>query len=156
MSSLDWSNPESQISAHFTVHDATYLPSWGVYHTPSDQEKENILALAAKLELVRAYLGNNDVNVNCWIRPTIVVCENPRYNGKNYNQLIGGAQNSAHISGMACDFTVSRITCDDARFLLEDQLDILQMRMEKKPGSSWVHLDIRQPAYPDGRRYFTP
>jgi Peptidase M15 len=156
MSSLDWSNPESPISAHFTVHDALFLPSWGVYHIPSDQEKANILDLASRLEMVREYLEGNPINVNCWIRPTSVNCDNPRFNGKSYNQAIGGAQNSAHISGMACDFTISRMTCDDVRHLLEDQLEAFGLRMEKKPGSNWVHLDSRQPSYPNGNRYFIP
>lgn len=107
------------------------------------------------MEKVREYLGDNDINITSWIRPLIVSCDNPRYNGQNYNRLVGGAENSAHIGGLACDFTVSRITCDDVRHLLQDQLELLQLRMEKKPGSNWVHLDSRQPP-PGQPRYFRP
>ena len=32
MPNVDWSNPESKISNHFTVKEACYLPSWKVMH----------------------------------------------------------------------------------------------------------------------------
>lgn len=153
--SIDWSNPASQISDHFTVKEATYLPSWGVYHSPSDQEKANILIAADMMEKIREYLGEKPINVNCWIRPLSVNCDSPRYMGRNYNQFVGGAQNSAHLVGLAVDFTVSTMTCNDVRYLLESQLEEFQMRMERKPDSSWVHADMRQPL-PGHSRYFVP
>ena len=54
---VDWGNPYAHISEYFTVRDALYLPSWQVYHTPSEKEKANILKLAKKLDLLCAKFG---------------------------------------------------------------------------------------------------
>lgn len=151
---IDWNNPKELISPHFTVHDCTYLPSWQVSHKPSLDEKINILKLAEKLELVREYLGR-PININVWIRPISVNCENPHYDGKNYNLLIGGAPSSAHIPGMAADLSVSSMNCEEARHLLESKLEEFKLRMEKKPGSNWIHLDIKEPLKGKSR-YFVP
>jgi uncharacterized protein YcbK (DUF882 family) len=152
---INWDDMKSQLTPNFTVGEALYLPSYKVYHKPTDEEKANIVKHAASMELVREYLGTNPINITCWIRPLAINCDNPMFNGRNYNRLVGGAENSAHIQGLACDFTVSRITCDDVRHLLEDQLERLQLRMEKKPNANWVHLDSRQPV-PGKSRYFIP
>lgn len=151
---IDWNDKKAKISPNFTVHEALWLPSWGVYHTPNDQEKENILKMAAKMEQVREFLGDKSININCWIRPLSVNCDNKRYWGKNYNRMVGGAEASAHINGNAVDFTVSSITCDEVRHLLQDQLELLNLRMEKKPGSLWVH--VGNDWEPRKTRYFIP
>jgi Peptidase M15 len=153
--SIDWANPKSQISDHFTVHEATWLPTWGIYHIPSDSEKDNVLQTADKMESIRTFLGDNPVNVTCWMRPTSVNCPGNKMDGRNYNQLVGGALNSAHIVGLAVDFTVSTITCDDVKFHLVSELENFQIRMEKRPGSNWTHIDLRQPL-PGHSRYFIP
>lgn len=151
---IDWNDKNAKITENFTVHEATWLPSWGVYHNPTDQEKQNIIDIAQKMEQVREYLGNKSINVNCWIRPNNVNCDSPRYWGKNYNKAIGGADLSAHILGKAVDFTVSSISCDEVRYLLQDQLEKLNLRMEKKPGSMWIHLG--NDWEPKKTRYFIP
>lgn len=150
---IDWTDLKAQISPHFTVHDATYLPTWGVHHGPSDVEKDNILKTAEKLELIREYLGDHPVNVNCWIRPMMANCPGTRFDGKNYNLMVGGAVGSAHIRGLACDFTVSTITCNEVRAQLESKLEEFNIRMEKKLNASWIHVDLF-PANPN--RYFIP
>lgn len=151
---IDWNDKTAKITLNFTVHEATYLPSWGVHHIPNEEEKKNIIEMAQKMEQVREYLGDKSINVNCWIRPNMVNCENPRYWGKNYNKAIGGADLSAHLTGKAVDFTVSSISCDEVRYLLQDQLEKLNLRMEKKPASMWIHLG--NDWEPRKQRYFIP
>lgn len=153
MTAINWEDPDSQITPHFTVREALLLPSWGVLHIPTESEKANILRTAEKMETIREYL-DNPVNVSCWIRPLSVNCENPRFTGKNYNRAVGGAEASAHIEGLAVDFTVSRLTCDDVRFLLLDKLQDFGIRMERKPGAHWVHIDLREPRKNQARFFF--
>lgn len=131
---------KSKITEHLTWGEALLLPSWQTYHQPSDAEQQNIIILAHKLEMVRDYLGGLSLNVLCWIRPTYVNAPGNPGNGRNYNAYVMGAPHSAHIKGLACDFTISTMTCDEVRYHLAPKLEEFDLRMEKKPGSGWVHL----------------
>lgn len=148
---INWDDPTALVTPNFTVKETCWLPSWGVLHKPNDVEKQNILDMAQKMEKVREYLGNNSININCWIRPTSVNCDNKQYAGKNYNLFIGGAPGSAHLSGKACDFTVSKITVDEVKSLLKDKLEEFDLRMEKN-SKGWVHLG--NDYLPGRTRYF--
>lgn len=144
--------PTGNASAHFTWAELLYLASWGVWHEPSEEEKANLKRLADKMEEVREFLGAS-LHVNCAIRPTCASAPGTPFNHKNYNLQVQGAKSSAHIKGLAMDFTVGGMTCDEARFLLEPVLEALHIRMERKPGSGWVHVDLMPPVK---SRYFTP
>lgn len=155
MPDIDWSNPACKISDHFTVKDVCYLPSWEIMHIPSDEEKANALALVQKLELIRSEI-DKPIYIHCWIRPKVVNCpSSSRYHGKNYNAAVGGAPGSAHIEGKAADFHAASWTCDDLREFLLPYLNQYQIRMENKPESGWVHVDIREPL-PRQSRFFRP
>lgn len=138
---------------HFTWGEFLWLKSWQVHHIPSPIEIANLTTLAIKMESVRA-LFSKSINVHVAIRP---ILNNPAsvHHGENYNALVGGALNSAHKDGRAIDFDVVGISCDDARSQLEPFLEPYGMRMEKKPGSNWLHLDFAQ-VPPGGHRYFLP
>jgi len=135
-------DPKNKISKHFTAGEATFLPSWGQYHTPSEEEYDNILHMATIMDLVREFLGK-PIKVHCWIRP------------EAYNKAIRGAHNSSHILGKAVDFYVEGMTCDAVRTLLIPKLEEFGLRMENKPGSNWIHLDC-QDLKPGGHRFFKP
>ena len=149
---INWDDINSNITDNFTVHELTYLPSWQIHHTPSQDEKQNLYNLALKMEEIREFLGKA-INVHVAIRPTVVNCPNSPYNGRNYNAIVGGAPKSAHIYGLAMDFNPYEMICDEARLLLEPQLATMNIRMEKRPGSSWVHCDL---FLPSPNRYFIP
>jgi hypothetical protein len=148
----DWNDPKSQISEYFRVGDALYLPKWNCYHHPTDTEKANILAFAVMVDVVREFIGKPFV-VHCWIRPTQAHVQGPN-NGKNYNVLVGGARQSAHITGQAIDFHVEGMDCATVRKLLVPELERLKLRMEDMDGN-WVHIDCRSP-YPGHPRFFKP
>jgi hypothetical protein len=152
MTTIAWADPKASISKHFTVHDATYLPTWQCYHEPSDTEKANILRMAEVLEKVREVLGK-PLNVHCWIRPTNVA-NSTSYTGRNYNAVVGGAQNSPHITGIAVDFNPVGLECGQGREVLLPELEKLGIRMENREGP-WIHVDIRSPA-PGHPRFFRP
>jgi hypothetical protein len=148
---IDWTNPEAKISKFFTVKEACWLPSWSIMHIPSEEEKQNIIKQAAKMDLIRGFFGVS-IRVHCWIRP-ILNNPNSEFNGKDYNALVKGAKNSAHKVGLATDYDVEGLNCDDVRAKLEPKLEQWQIRMEKMPGSDWIHNDCAPViAY----RYFNP
>lgn len=148
---IDWSNPLFKVSNHFTVKETLWLPQWKVMHIPSDEEKQNIISHAANMDKVRDFLGS-PIIVHCWIRP---VLNNPNsyQNGQDYNELVGGAKNSAHRMGMATDYHVVGLDCDTVRSMLEPKLEEFNLRMEKAPGTNWVHNDS---APVINSRYFIP
>lgn len=145
-------NLEDQASKYFKWKELLYLPTWSAYHVPSEIQISNLTQLAQKMDQIRDFL-EHPINVLCAIRPQCADIPGNSFAGKNYNKLVGGAPGSAHLLGLAMDFTVSSIVCDEVRMLLEDQLEILQIRMEKKPNSSWIHCDLYPPK---PNRYFKP
>ena len=136
---MDWNNPKEKISEYFTVKEALWLPSWDKMHTPTEQEKENIHKTALVMDKIRKIL-NKPISVHCWIRPEL------------YNKQIGGAPKSAHLLGLAVDFSTSE-NCDLTRKKLLPYLTKFNIRMECKPGSNWVHIDLMPPK---PNRYFIP
>ncbi len=146
---MDWTNPKEHLSPHFTVHDCLYLPSWGIHHIPSEEEKTNILNTLSKMELIRAYLGV-PINVHVTIRPEKVNNPGSSYNLKDYNSFIGGSPKSAHIKGLAMDFNPIGMTCSDAKAKLLIKLIDFNIRMESDT-IDWIHIDLTPP---NPNRYF--
>ena len=149
---IDWTKPRSQLTKHFTIHDALYLPSWKIYHIPSEEEKLNIIKQAEVMEKIREFLGL-PIIISCWIRPSSVNCPVSVYHGKNYNQFVKGSKNSAHIVGLATDWYIKGKKCDDIRLLLVPKLEEFKIRLEDFPGSNWLHTDIAPVKY---KRLFIP
>jgi zinc D-Ala-D-Ala carboxypeptidase len=137
---------DQKISDHFTYKEALWLPTWQRAGTIADGYSEqidrNLQILFKKMDLIRVAL-NKPILVNCAWRPA------------EYNKLVGGASNSAHIQGQACDFHVEGVDCDTIRSILLPYLESYNLRMENKPQSNWVHVDFR-PVPPGGNRYFIP
>lgn len=143
---IDWSNPHCKVSNHFTVKEALWLPSWGRLANDSDgfndTLKQNMISFLEKMDIIRDYFGVQ-INVHVTYRP------------EKYNAEIGGAKDSAHMYCKAMDFDVSGMTCDEARnkILNDGKLQEWGLRMEKRPGSDWIHID-QFPAKPN--LYFNP
>lgn len=150
---IDWSNPNARISKYFTVNEATYLPSWGISHIPSEQEKIEIVKLAKIMDIIRERLGKPIV-VHCWIRPVSVNCPGHEKHGQNYNLFVGSkSRRSGHIFGKAIDFHVTGETDFPAlRKKIEPWLKPLGIRMEDNQGN-WVHIDTLPVGY---KRFFKP
>ena len=151
---IDWENPSTKISEFFTVHDACWLPSWKIHHIPSDQEQENLIKTAKKLDEVKKLL-NKDIKIHVWIRPNSVNCPTSDKHGQDYNKAIGGASKSSHISGLAVDFSCVGSSVDEILNILEPKCEELQFalenngsieRIKSKGGKggprNWIHLQI--------------
>lgn len=127
---IDWTKGDIKVTPNFTVKDCLWLPRWSRLHTPTEEEKSNLIRLCGLMEKVRVLLGNKPITIHCMIRP------------QEYNTLIGGAKKSAHLKGLAADFSIKGENCDKLRDLLIPHLVRLNCRMEDMPGSNWVHVDL--------------
>jgi uncharacterized protein YcbK (DUF882 family) len=150
---INWNNPQDKISRFFTVKEALWLPNWKILAIPTDSQKEIICKLAEKLDKVRDLLG--PCVLHCWLRTNDTICLDPKYLHKNYNLFVGGALGSMHITGGAADFHIPSITCDEARSLLLPKLEEFNIRLEDKPKSNWLHIDIKE-VLPGMKRFFKP
>jgi len=143
---INWSDPNQRLSKYFTVKEAIWLPQWNRMATEKDGlgpvQKDNLIKLLRIMDDVRAACN----------RPVIV---HVAFRSYSYNKLIGGAPLSSHVQGMAIDFHVKDMPCDDVRAFLLPKLESMGLRMEDLVGSSWVHLDIR-PVTKGGVRFFKP
>lgn len=142
---------------HFSWKEALWLNSINEFHQPSDEEVANIIELCQRLDKAREFIGK-PFHVNCWIRPNKVSCTNPKYQGFDYNKLIGGASKSSHIAGQAVDFYVDSLTVDQVQDLLKPKLSEFQLAGEKNGSAvkrNWLHLQSR--ILPDGTyRFYNP
>ncbi len=140
-------NP-NKVSVYFDWRDALFLPQFNRLATEADgvttEVKANLIVLFSKLDKIREHFN----------KPIII---HVAYRSPEYNALVKGAPNSAHMKGQAADFHVAGVSCDNVRQDILDNklLDNLLMRMEDLPCSSWVHLGIDQPL-PGHSRFFKP
>jgi len=147
---IDWNEPTQMLTPHFSVKDAIYLPTWKRLANSDDglddTVKANSIKLMNQMEIVRAHFGK-PINVHVSYRPLA------------YNKAIGGALHSAHSEGLAMDFDIPGMNCDDVRSALTANNNALleewKMRCENMLHGNWVHLDLRELA-PGGHRFFIP
>lgn len=153
---IDWTNPNSRISTHFTVGEAIWLREWGRLANESDglteEVKANIVKFAReKMDRIRSIV-DQAIFVKSWYRP------------KKYNVAIGGAEFSMHMTGLACDWWTDvdgdgdkdGADCDYLKDILYKRLEELDVRMENNgQGAKWIHIDSKKVT--DGmNRYFKP
>lgn len=150
---INWNDEKAKISRYFTVHEALWLPSWRVYHEPSEEEKDNILELAVKMDKVRDFL-QAPISVHVWMRPDFLNAPGHSKHGQDYNAFVKGAPRSAHKLGKAVDWSVPGVSCDLVRSKLLPKLEEFGLCMEDLPGSNWVHADCMPPR--KGGRFFKP
>ena len=140
---IDWTDPKAKVSKYFSVKECLYLPTWSRMANESDGLddiiKKNLQSLCHAMDEVREYF-DKPITVHVTYRPDA------------YNKLIGGAPKSKHVQGMAMDFSIKGLTCDEVRKSFKDNnlLELWGMRCEDLPGSSWTHLDI------GGKGFFKP
>lgn len=174
---VDWNDPASKISKHFTVKEATYLNSWHVFHKPTDDQKTAILEIANDMDVICEILEKSlqkavSVNVHAWMRPDKAICPGTPYDGQDYNKWIYWNQvwtsltlaqkaekhvpMSPHRTGHAVDFHIVGFEgaegCAKIRQLVLPHLEEIGLRMEDITGG-WVHLDNLPAVH---QRFFKP
>ena len=127
----------TQISPHFTLEEFTLSQTaarMGLDNTPTGQELDNVHSIAATLERVRTMLASKPILISSGYRAPAV------------NQACGGAENSAHMYGLAADFTCPGYgTPLEICKRLEPCLAELKIDQLIHEYGDWVHLAIAGP-----------
>lgn len=87
------------LSENFTLDEFTFSQTaarLGIDNTPPPEVLANLRRLAQALEQVRSALGGAPILISSGYRSPVL------------NKAVKGARNSAHVSGLAVDFTVPR------------------------------------------------
>lgn len=119
-----------QLSEHFSLDELTHSDlavRKGIDNTPDVDKVENLKILAGTLEQVRKLLGH-PLHVNSAFR------------GPKLNAAVGGSKNSAHLEGLAADFT-----CPDYGDPKEICIEIAASNITFDQlifEGSWVHISV--------------
>lgn len=124
-----------QLSKHFALDELVFSQTaarLGIDNLPNAQVLANLRHLAAQLELVRSALGNAALVISSGYRCAAL------------NAAVHGARNSAHLTGLAVDFTAPRFgtVLETARAVAACQVPFDQVIYEF---GSWVHLGVCPP-----------
>ena len=130
-------NSQAKLSEHFTLGEMTTSNHKEVYNIPSHEAIANLKRLCGWLEVLRKRAAE----------PIII---NSGYRSPQLNRKIGGAANSNHLTGCACDIRVAGmeqairyavILLDYSR---ESNQDFDELLIEKNRfGAIWVHFAVR-------------
>jgi zinc D-Ala-D-Ala carboxypeptidase len=121
-----------QVTPHFSWYEVQYsttAKAKGIDNTVPPALLANVKITAAYMERVRALLGA-PIRVTSWFRCPAV------------NAAIGGARNSAHMSGLAVDFKPTNMTLAEAfNRIRRSDIPFDQLILERtKDGAAWVHI----------------
>jgi len=121
---MTWASP------HFSLDELTFSETAerkGIDNTPNDDVLDNLYITAMEMENVRELLGNNPILISSG------------YRNLELNTLLGSKPTSAHIRGLACDFTCPKFgdpdDIVDAIFGSDIQYDQIILEFDK-----WVHI----------------
>jgi hypothetical protein len=127
--------------ANFQWFEALWLNKAKMHVFPANESIYlNLVSTAKLMQRIRSIFGEPLI-VTSWYRP------------KEYNKTIGGAENSYHVRGLACDFQVRNMHINDAKDALKPHLERLNIRMEDIKGN-WIHIDQGDPG--SSKRFFKP
>ena len=122
------------LSLHFSLDEFTFSQTaarLGINNTPDARILKDLQRLATTLEQVRGVLGNLPILISSG------------YRSATLNRAIGGAPNSAHMDGLAVDFTCPRFgsVLATARAVAKSSILFDQVILEY---GRWVHLGIAE------------
>ena len=119
-------------SPNFSMDELTHSDTaarHGIDNTPNENEKDNLYKLAMELENVRKLLNNKPIYISSG------------YRNLELNELLGSKRTSAHIRGLASDFTCRQFgTPDEIVFaIINSDIPYDQVILEF---DRWVHLSF--------------
>lgn len=118
-----------KLTEHFTLAELTDSPTAmrkGISNLPNDTVIGNLQRIADTLEQVRALFG----------KPLVI---SSGYRSSALNATVGGSKNSAHLTGLAADFTVPGMTpSDTAKAIAASDIAFDQLIYE----GTWVHIGL--------------
>ena len=124
-----------KLTPHFTLDEfimSQTAARKGIDNTPSATVLKNLQRTAEVLEKARVILGEKPIHISSG------------YRSPKLNKAIGGAKNSAHIYGLAIDFSCADfgtplVVCKE----LEQHLVKLEIDQLIHEFGTWVHLGLR-------------
>jgi hypothetical protein len=139
---IDWTNPESQVTEHFTVKDCLWLDHWkrlaGSEDGLTDELISELIDTCHMAEDIRAIL-ERPMQVTSMYRPGV------------YSPIVGGSPSDVHTQAIAVDFIPIGMAIEDAKAKIRPLLSALEIRMEKGT-TTWIHID-RHAVGPSGREF---
>jgi uncharacterized protein YcbK (DUF882 family) len=119
-----------KLSEHFTLEELTFSQTAvrnGINNNPSQAVRNNLKTLADNLEKIRTFLGY-PLRISSAFR-----C-------MELNRKIGGSVNSAHMDGLAADFTCEKFgkPIDVVKALHKSGIKVDQVIEE----GTWVHVSF--------------
>lgn len=116
----------SQLTENFKLKELI-ATNTGIDNTPPNHIIDNLYTLAQVLEKVRTACGNNPITVLSG------------YRSKDVNTKVKGSDKSAHMKGLAADFTVGTMSIKDVFYTLRKS-GIIYDQLILEP--SWVHIGL--------------
>lgn len=119
------------ISEHFSLNELTKTET-GLDNDPDVESGAALVRLCnLVLESIRALLG-------------VPLITHSAYRCEAVNRAVGGARNSAHMEGRACDFHPSNGMDIMVAFgrIKESSIEFDKLIIEHKSGSWWIHVQI--------------
>ncbi|MBL8378497.1 MAG: DUF882 domain-containing protein [Burkholderiales bacterium] len=131
----------TRLSPHFSLEELTASQTAvreGIDNTPDAAARRNLARLAATLEDVRTLLGGVPIIISSG------------YRSPQLNRRVKGARNSAHMSGLAADFTApaAGTVLQVARRIAAADIAFDQLIHEY---GAWVHLGLAAAESPPRR-----
>lgn len=134
---------DAKITDSFIWREALFLREWQWGAYPDREQYQNIIKVSEKLEQIKQMFGGQPIKIVSWLRPP------------QYNQHIGGAKFSAHMTGEAVDFQIMGVQAAFVRKRVMEKAQDLDIRVEDMPAHyNWCHIDVRKPD--NGVRIFQP
>lgn len=123
-----------RLSEHFTLREFTVSQTAtrkGINNTPGVSDIANIKRLCVDiLEPIRERFG-----------PVIITSG---YRCRELNRAIGGSTSSAHCSGRAADFELTRYDLDDAFQWIKNSKLNFDQAINEYPPTGWIHVAIAE------------
>lgn len=122
-----------QLTPHFWLSELIVTSHRGIDNTPTDEIIDNLRVTAAMGEKVRAICDDKPMYITSGYRSFAL------------NRAVGGSTNSAHVRGMAIDFTIPAFgtpldICKTIEIYIKDFSEVDQLIYEVNGNHEWVHL----------------
>lgn len=124
----------NQLTKNFTLEELIHT-NYKVENTPNENEKQNLIKLAATLQTIRDY----------YQKPIII---SSGFRCKKLNKMVGGASNSDHLFGCAADlhalnnqkYENKKLFDLIVQLIKNEKLECRQLIDEKD--YTWIHISI--------------
>ena len=132
----------TQLTPHFALEELLHsdtADAEGIDNTPDFEIVSRLTQLALAMERVRSQMGGLPIYVSSG------------YRCPKLNSAVGGASDSAHLYGCACDWTAPDFgSVDEICSFLQPRMNELwidQLINESGGSARWVHLGLAVPPW---------